>query len=182
MVELRTVDGLLDEIKARNELRTDWALAKHLKVRIQVLMNYRKKRSLPDDVMAIRLADELGLDRGYVLASIAAERANRSNNPNLADTWREMAEKLGIAIVTIFVVQYALRYFGVNPEPIQALIPLFFVTENIHYTQYNTEESVSKATVHSNRACKQSYQRAPAFVRSSATSRLPRSSATLRAV
>ena len=54
------------------------------------------------------MADELGLDRGYVLAMIASERAERLKNPEAASTWRELAEKMGIALAVLLAVQFAL--------------------------------------------------------------------------
>jgi transcriptional regulator with XRE-family HTH domain len=99
----RTSVEFLDEIKQRNGLRSDYALAKHLGVRVQLISNYRNKRSFPDEVMACRLADELGLPRGYVLAMVAAERAERGENGDLADTWRSLAKKMRVTALLGFL-------------------------------------------------------------------------------
>jgi len=100
----RTVGELLNAIKARRKLRSDYALAKHLGVRVQVISNYRNRKSLPDEVMAIRIADELGMERGYVLACVAAERAELGERFEVASTWRALAEKMGVAVVAVVAV------------------------------------------------------------------------------
>lgn len=96
---MQTIDQFLNGMREKHRLSSDYGLAKHLGVRVQVISNYRNKRSLPDEVMASRIADELGLPRGYVLACIAAERASKAENPTLAETWRDVADKLGLYIM-----------------------------------------------------------------------------------
>src|SRR5258708_481107 len=98
-----TCRDLLDEIKRKHGLRSDYALAKHLEVRVQLISNYRNRRSFPDEVMACRLADELGLPRGYVLACVAAERADRAEKDDLADTWRALAKKMGVTVALVLI-------------------------------------------------------------------------------
>src|SRR5258708_39428796 len=98
-----TCRDLLDEIKRKHGLRSDYALAKHLGVRVQLISNYRNRRSFPDEDMACRLADELGLPRGYVLACMAAERAQRAEKDALADTWRDLAKKMGATVGAVLV-------------------------------------------------------------------------------
>jgi anion-transporting ArsA/GET3 family ATPase len=115
---MQTTNEFLNAIQTKLSLASDYALAKRLAVKGQVISNYRVGRSLPDEAMAIKLADELDLNRGYVLASIAAERASRSDNPQIANTWRDMAEKLGARLcVAALAVAGAT---AVAPAPAQA--------------------------------------------------------------
>lgn len=107
--EKLTINDVLDRL--RDKHGSLYAAADHMGIRLQVLSNYDKGRSLPDDVMAIRLADELGIPRGQMLAMVAAERAERQRNPEAATVWRELAEKMGVmsvaAIVALALVQIA---------------------------------------------------------------------------
>jgi transcriptional regulator with XRE-family HTH domain len=85
---------LLDRMKKARHWPSDYALAKHFGWKVQTVSNWRTGRTLPDEVMAARLAGEMGLPNGYVLAMIAAERAERQKNPEAASAWRELAEKM----------------------------------------------------------------------------------------
>src|SRR5258708_31633053 len=53
--------------------------------------------------MACRLADELGLPRGSVLACVAAGRADRAEKDDLADTWRALAKKMGVTVALVLI-------------------------------------------------------------------------------
>lgn len=94
-----TIDGLLNLLREKHG--SDYAAAKAMGIRQQAISNYRSKRTLPDDVIALRIAKEVGLDPKAVLAMIAAERAAKMNNEEVAVTWREMAEKLGVLVLVI---------------------------------------------------------------------------------
>lgn len=132
-----SVDQLLDAIKARFNLDTDYKLAKHLKVRVQVISNYRNKKSLPDEAMAIRLADEIGLPRAYVLACVAAERAELGERFEIASTWRALAAKMGVtALVVLVSVQVALLVGVEIPQPDQWAALVFAFTNDIHYAKW----------------------------------------------
>lgn len=112
------VSEMLDRIKEMKNLRSDYALAKLLEARVQVISNYRNGRSLPDEKMAKRIADEIGLPWGYVLTCIAAERATRSENDALANTWRDMAEKIGVKLCVALMA--ATGAGAIAPPPAQA--------------------------------------------------------------
>jgi len=71
---MKTTVEFLDAVKARHQLTSDYQLAKFLGVRQQTISNYRNRKSGLDEVMAIKVADALALDRAHVLANIAAER------------------------------------------------------------------------------------------------------------
>lgn len=124
----KTAGQFLDAIKRSQEFGSDYALAKHLGVRQTVISNYRKGRSLPDEVMAVRIARELGLEAGYVLACIAAERTNDSG---LKETWKDIAAKLGISSTAALLLAFGLS--GADPAALDAA--QFTATHGIHYTK-----------------------------------------------
>ena len=87
--------NFLDEIKKARGVTSDYALAKILDTRHTNISNYRNGRSHFDGLMCIKVADVLGLDPGYVMASIEAERAK---SEEVRKVWEKVARVLhGIA-------------------------------------------------------------------------------------
>lgn len=92
-----TTNELLDAVKAKHSITSDYKLAQHLKLTDAAIAHYRKGRSMLDDRVAMRVADALGVAGEYVLASIHAERAEKAGEDGLALTWRNVAEKFRAA-------------------------------------------------------------------------------------
>lgn len=65
---------LLDRAKQRRGLRSDYALAQQLGVPTNYLTQWRKRKGVGDEY-ALQLAQLAELPAGFVLASLAAERA-----------------------------------------------------------------------------------------------------------
>lgn len=94
---------LLDAAKKRQSLPSDYKLGLTLGLSDSALSNYRNGRSHPDDATASRLAELAGLDAGYVVACMHAERAKTQDARVL---WRGIAarlEKAGLACFTAFL-------------------------------------------------------------------------------
>ena len=86
---------LLDAAKRAQGVESDYRLAKLLGVKAgsSVVGTYRSGRNYPDDNIAQRLADLAGLDRGYVVACIHAERAGEGEG----GFWHRIADRLRAA-------------------------------------------------------------------------------------
>lgn len=126
------VDELLDALKVKWEIDTDYQLAKRFEVAVQVINNYRRHKSVPDDLTAMRMARELGLSEQAMLALMHSERARKGKNPALADTWGDMARKLGVVALASVAVQSALTIGAqIQGEP-----AAFEAAQFIHYTKY----------------------------------------------
>ena len=83
---------ILDAIKAKHALRSDYALAKAMGMKNQSpICNYRANRSQFDDETAIKAAELLGECPCIVLARIAAERAK---SPKARAAWKDAAKRL----------------------------------------------------------------------------------------
>jgi len=91
---MHTTVRLLDELGSKLGLRSDYAIAKHLGISTQRMSRYRCRLDALGPEMALRVADDLSMDRGYVLACIAAERAKRTDERK---AWEALAKKAGIA-------------------------------------------------------------------------------------
>jgi len=87
-----TTNDLLDEVRKINGIESDYRLAKLLNVRQPTISNYRSGRSQLSDEIAVRLAALMDRHPGYILASLAADRAK---HPDVAKAWRETAKMLG---------------------------------------------------------------------------------------
>jgi len=106
----RTAD-FLDALKARHQLTSDYQLAKLLNVSSSRVANYRMDRSKLDDAIALKVAELLDLEAGYVLACVHAERAKE---PRERKAWAELAKRAAAALALLC----ALPVF--NPAPAQA--------------------------------------------------------------
>ena len=106
---MKTAIEFLDEIKARNNGLSDYAIAKRLGVTRSCISFYRTGRSCFDDETAEKVAEELGVNPVYVMACAHAERAKV---PSIKSHWMEAAERFAAALllaicVTVTTTQHA---------------------------------------------------------------------------
>lgn len=80
---------LLDAVKERLQLQSDYALAKKLDITQESIRQWRH-RGLSDE-RAVQICELLKIDPNPVLADIHAERAT---NPKTRKTWQAIAERL----------------------------------------------------------------------------------------
>jgi len=88
---MQTVDQLLDAIKVRHKIVSDYKLAQFLGMTDSAIRNYRHKRSLPDEVACVKIAQALDLDGDVLAAQIQAQRAR---DVETKDFWRRLAVRL----------------------------------------------------------------------------------------
>ena len=91
---------LLDEVKRRHGLTSDYQLHQRLGVTRAQISKYRTGRDYLSEETAVKVADMLQLERGVVLAWIAGERAKM---PSARDAWRVLAERLGGTAAAVLV-------------------------------------------------------------------------------
>lgn len=89
---MKTTCELLDAVKARHNVPSDYALAKKLEVTQQEVSKYRTGKATLGDSTAIRLAQLLEIDPGIVLLTVHAERAKKDDEKA---AWTAIIEKLG---------------------------------------------------------------------------------------
>ena len=100
---MQTTLEFLDTIKAKQGLTSDYQLAKFLKLSDQRISFYRTGKSRFDEDTCIMVADVLGLDQGYVMACIAAER---TKSAKAKAAWKHTAELLGGLAAALAVVAF----------------------------------------------------------------------------
>ena len=117
-----TTNEFLDAVKNHHKLPSGYALAKFLGRTKSSISQYRTKPQYLDDELAIKVADLLKLDPGYVLSSIHAERAKR---PEVKKAWEHVAHMLQRsrrAAAAIFVGFFAFFLSG-TPQTSHAAPP-----------------------------------------------------------
>lgn len=87
---MKTVD-FLDAIKERYQLPSDYAAAALLGVSRARISTYRTDKAAMGEEIAPKVAELLGLDAGYVLACLQAER---SRDPATKKLWEGAADTL----------------------------------------------------------------------------------------
>ncbi|WP_062270200.1 helix-turn-helix domain-containing protein [Endozoicomonas arenosclerae] len=95
-----TTVELLDEVKKTQGIETKYALAKLLDCGQSSVANWYKKDTM-NDRYALRCADLADLDPGYVLYSMAAERALKKKDERLFQFWKKQADKIGPALLAV---------------------------------------------------------------------------------
>ena len=91
---MRTVE-YLDAAKKAANLPSDYALAARLGVTRGAISSYRTERTVPETLIAVRLAELIGADPMRVVADIELEKAERSHRDEQASAWRGILGKLG---------------------------------------------------------------------------------------
>ena len=92
-----TVRDLLAAAKAGQNIPSNYRLARVLDVPETTVQRWNTGRNVPEDSMAVRLADMAGLDVGAVLASV---HAARSTDENLRAAWAAVAARLARTAAT----------------------------------------------------------------------------------
>lgn len=105
-------NALLDAVKARLNLSSDYALAKHFECNQESIRKMRE-RGLSDE-RALQCATLLDLSAGEVLASIRAERAK---NPEVKAVWQKVAESMRSALGMVTAATVAALLFLSHAQP-----------------------------------------------------------------
>lgn len=98
---MKTTVEFLDAVKSRHGFTSDYQLSKYLDCTRGGISSYRTGRTFLDEDMAYKVATDLDLEPGYVMACIASERAK---SPEVKAAWKHTAELLyGIAATVVMV-------------------------------------------------------------------------------
>lgn len=112
---MKTVNQLLDAIKAKHNLPSDYKLAMYLGVVPGSVKNWRHSRSLPESKVVERIAQELALDPDVLLLEIESQRA-ASDFAKAA--WLRIAQRLqaGAAHVAVLLAVAMVSIAGYAPN------------------------------------------------------------------
>ena len=132
-----SLDLLLDLIKTRHGLQSDYKLGLYLGVVNGSIRNYRHGRSYPDERVCQLLADAAGVDADVLIAQV---NAARSRNAETKSVWERIALRLQTAAATAAVS--GLFFFSpMSQDPHGALAGEVSPSTNLNmavYTSYKT--------------------------------------------
>lgn len=112
---MKTTLEFLDAVKAKHGLTSDYQLSKLLECTHSAISNYRAGKSRLDEETACKVADLLGIEAGFVLSCIAAER---SKNTKVKAAWEWTANHLGglaAALAVLAVIPFLPSYIMSAP-------------------------------------------------------------------
>jgi|GEM_PF-1033204 len=98
---MQSITSMLDKIKEKNGLKSDYKLALFLGIGEGNLANYRHGRSLPDERACEKIAAALGVDPDLLILQVSATRAR---SPEIRSTWMRIAQRLQSGAVHVAVL------------------------------------------------------------------------------
>lgn len=101
VLDMQTVNQLLDAVKVKHKIPSDYKLAMYLGVAQATVQNWRHSRSLPDQKAVERLAVELGLDPDVLLLQVESQRAATDY---ARAAWLRIAHRLQAGAVHVAVL------------------------------------------------------------------------------
>jgi len=100
---METIKNLLDEIKAKNGITTDYGLAKFLEIPRPRVHEYYKGKGAPDAFVCMKIAESLGRPLAEIITAveIAAEK-----NASRREAWLRYAKSLNemAAAIMLYVM------------------------------------------------------------------------------
>lgn len=118
---METTNELLDQVKVRYGLKSDYALAAKLGMTRSLVSAYRNNKRMLGDDAALKVAELLDLDPGYILATMEAQR---THNDAARAAWERLADFVkshgAAAVLALLVVAPALTPTQANAAPSKA--------------------------------------------------------------
>jgi len=106
-MEKITVESVLNRIQERHGLKSDYAISKMTGLSAQVINNWRKGRSHPDEKMCGILAQAAGIDPLVLAASMQAQRSKTEEARSL---WAMVAERLQMVPQALAAAMFAVLF------------------------------------------------------------------------
>lgn len=112
---MQTVNELLDAVKARHGIGSDYKLARFLGLTEGAVRNYRHMRSMPDELACVKIAGALDLDGDVLAAQVQAQRARDEETRAF---WQRIAARLQAGAVhsALLAVLVGVGFFGSSPS------------------------------------------------------------------
>ncbi len=125
---MKSTVELLDAVRAKHGLTSDYQLSKILGIRPTTVSNYRVRRSFPDETVCLKIAKLLDLEPGYVLAVVAAERAQ---SVEIRKAWEKAAKAVaGTAVALVAGCALALAPLPYS-APSAAAAPALYIMSSL---------------------------------------------------
>lgn len=88
---MQSVNELLDAVKVRHGISSDYKLARFLGLTDGAIRNYRHLRSMPDELACVKIAQALDMDGDVLAAQVQAQRARDDETRAF---WHRIASRL----------------------------------------------------------------------------------------
>jgi len=126
---MKSTKDWIDAVKAAKGLTSDYQLAAHWNVTRQLISKYRTGTEYLSEEMAAKVAADLGIELGFVLACAAGERARI---PSARAAWLQLAKQIGsVAAVVLVAILATEHLFQTSPIIELAALPLVGITERL---------------------------------------------------
>ena len=102
-----TVNSVLDTIRERHSLKSDYAIHKLTGIGLNVISNWRHGRSHPDEKMCGILAEAAGIDPLVLAASMQSQRSKTEEARSL---WAMVAERLQMVPQALAAAMFAVLF------------------------------------------------------------------------
>jgi len=93
-----TTSDLIDQLKIKLSIESDYSIAEFLGVTRAAISSYRRGISHADDRIAVLIADALSIDRMRTIARINADRAKKSEDRAF---WKRIASAAALLLFNI---------------------------------------------------------------------------------
>jgi hypothetical protein len=93
---VKTTADFLNDLRARHGLTSDSKLALHMGWQRAQLGKYRSQRETFSDATALKVAAQLGIEPGYIMACMQGQRAR---TPEARTAWERIAAKIAACFV-----------------------------------------------------------------------------------
>jgi hypothetical protein len=117
-----TIGHVLDSIKERHGLKSDYKLSLFLGVADGSIRNFRHGRTLPDERICGLLAAAAGIDPLILTAQVQAQRSKTAEARSM---WEQIAERLSLAahgsVAAVFAAAVAIGLIAVDTNPASAV-------------------------------------------------------------
>jgi Phage related protein len=105
---VKNTADFLDALRVKLNLPSDGQLADYLGMHRQHVSRYRTLAGTFDDAMSMKVAGLLDVDPAYVVASMHAQRAKRSEEKKLWERIATLTSGIAAALVIVSIVPVAL--------------------------------------------------------------------------
>lgn len=106
-MEKITLDFVIDRIKERHSLKSDYQVCKLIEISTALMSGWRVGKSLPDERMCNRLAQAAGIDPLVLAASMQSQRSKTEEARSL---WAMVAERLQMVPQALAAAMFAVLF------------------------------------------------------------------------
>lgn len=121
---MKTVNQLLNQVRQKHDLKSDYKLALYLGLREQSIGNYRHERTLPDAAACAKIAAALDMDADVLTVQIEAQRAKTVEARQL---WERVAQRLQMGFANVGILAL-LAMISIAADTIPAWAAIYFAS------------------------------------------------------